>query len=275
MCADVLRRLREFVPLQNAECAPLDLAEGNRVGNAAVKEHVQYLADALNAFVALLLKGKNLLLHTLLGGGIHFANLVDQGVDQIVVDLPVTLPKEAQQIEACHAGGQLLQLLHGVVIDERGIVGKTVVRDPQFRNQRFRRIVQNCQGAAPRDFTLGLTQREVLGIAFQRRDDRISQLLAWVTNNTNVLRLRKRVRPEGVTQLALRRRLQAVRAKGDQMNAAQLREELDKASQLVAEQSEWINTLEDGNTELESELSDIKEKLGDEREGLKNQNYVI
>src|ERR1039457_522414 len=170
MCADVLRCLHEFLTLQDAECEPLDLAKGNRVGNTAVKEHVQYLADALNAFVALLLKGKNLLLHTLLGGGIHFANLVDQGVDQIVVDLPVTLPKEAQQIEACHAGGQLLQLLHGVVIDERGIVGKTVVRDPQFRNQRFRRIVQNCQGAAPRDFTLGLTQREVLGIAFQRRD---------------------------------------------------------------------------------------------------------
>jgi len=54
------------------------------------------------------------------------------------------MPKEAQQIEVRHAGGQLLQLLHDVVIDERGIVGKTVVRDPQFRNQRFRRIVQNC-----------------------------------------------------------------------------------------------------------------------------------
>lgn len=104
---------------------------------------------------------------------------------------------------------------------------------------------------------------------------RISQILAWVTNNTNVLRLRKRVRPEGVTQLALRRRLQAVRARGDQMDAAQLREELDKASRLVAEQSEWINTLEDGNTELETELSATKERLDDEREILKNQNFVI
>jgi hypothetical protein len=105
--------------------------------------------------------------------------------------------------------------------------------------------------------------------------DRISQVLAWVTNNTNVLRLRKRVRPEGVTQLALRRRLQAVRARGVQMDAAQLREELDKASRLVAEQSEWINTLEDGNTELETELSATKERLDDERENLKNQNFVI
>jgi hypothetical protein len=105
--------------------------------------------------------------------------------------------------------------------------------------------------------------------------DRISQVLAWVTNNTNVSRLRKRVRPEGVTQLALRRRLQTVRARGEQMDVAQLREELDKASRLAAEQSEWINTLEDGNTELEAELSDTKERLGDERENLKNQNFVI
>jgi hypothetical protein len=105
--------------------------------------------------------------------------------------------------------------------------------------------------------------------------DRISQLLAWVTNNTNVSRLRKRVRPEGVTQLALRRRLQAVRARGTQMDASQLREELDKASRLVAEQSEWINTLEDGNAELEAELSDTKERLDDERESIKSQNYTI
>ena len=105
--------------------------------------------------------------------------------------------------------------------------------------------------------------------------DRISQLLAWVTNNTNVLRLRKRIRPEGVTQLALRRRLEAVRARGNQMDASQLRGELDEASRLVADQVEWINALEDSNNELESELSDAKEKLEDERENLRNQNFVI
>ena len=105
--------------------------------------------------------------------------------------------------------------------------------------------------------------------------DRITQVLAWVTNNTNLSRLRKHVRPEGVMQLALRRRLQTVRAKGEQMDAVQLREEMDKASRLLAEQAEWINTLEDGNSALESELTDTKAKLGDERENLKAQNYVI
>jgi hypothetical protein len=107
------------------------------------------------------------------------------------------------------------------------------------------------------------------------QNERISQVLAWVTNNTNVSRQRKRIRPEGVTQLALRRRLQAVRARGDQMDAAQLREELDKASRVLAEQAEWVSTLEDDNSALESELSDTKVRLADERESLRNQNFVI
>jgi hypothetical protein len=105
--------------------------------------------------------------------------------------------------------------------------------------------------------------------------ERISQILAWVTNNTNVLRLRKRVRPEGVMQLALRRRLQAVRERSDQMDASQLREEMDKASRLLAEQAEWIGALEEGNTGLESQLSDTKAELADERESLKKQNFVV
>ena len=109
----------------------------------------------------------------------------------------------------------------------------------------------------------------------ETQHERISQLLAWVTNNTNVLRLRKRIRPEGVAQLALRRRLQAVRARGDQMDAAQLREELDKASGLVAEQTEWVSTLENDNTEIELELSDTKARLEHEREDFRTQNFVI
>jgi hypothetical protein len=105
--------------------------------------------------------------------------------------------------------------------------------------------------------------------------DRISQMLAWVTNSTNVLRLRKRIRPEGVMQLALRRRLQTVRERGAEMDASQLREEMDKASRLLAEQAEWITTLEDGNAAVESELSDTKARLADEMENLKKQNFVI
>ena len=105
--------------------------------------------------------------------------------------------------------------------------------------------------------------------------ERISQVLAWVTNNTNIPRLRKHVRPEGVMQLALRRRLQTVRARGEQLDASQLREEMEKASRLSAEQAEWISTLEDGNSELESDITDAKARLEDALEDLKNRNFVI
>jgi hypothetical protein len=76
-------------------------------------------------------------------------------------------------------------------------------------------------------------------------------------------------------QLALRRRLQTVRARGAQMDAAQLRDELEKASKLVTEQAEWISTLEDDNALFQSDLSDTRAKLADEQDNFKKQNFVI
>lgn len=53
-------------------------------------------------------------------------------MNQIVVELLVAVPNEAEHIEIYHPRGELLQLLDGVVIDERGVVANTIVRDPQF-----------------------------------------------------------------------------------------------------------------------------------------------
>lgn len=108
-----------------------------------------------------------------------------------------------------------------------------------------------------------------------KQNERISQLLAWVTNNTNVLRLRKRVRPEGVTQLALRRRLQALHAERADMDAARLREEIGKFSRLVEDQTTWISIVQDENTELETKLAEANVTLEEERKRLNKQNYVI
>ena len=58
---------------------------------------------------------------------------------------------------------------------------------------------------------------------------RLSWILAWVTVNTNIPRLRMHVRPEGVRQLSIRRRMEKMRATRDQMNIAQLRHELDES----------------------------------------------
>lgn len=104
---------------------------------------------------------------------------------------------------------------------------------------------------------------------------RISQLLAWVTNNTNVPLIRKRIRPEGVMQLALRRRLQTVRAKSDRMDADQLRNELERASHAAEEQAEWIRVLEDENSRLESDDSEIRNELDDSRREIARKRFEI
>ncbi len=97
--------------------------------------------------------------------------------------------------------------------------------------------------------------------------ERVTQLLAWVTNHTNTRRQRDRIRPEGVVQLALRRRLQAIRVRGDQLAASQVQEELGKIL-------EWTTTLEEDNNQIASELSAITEDLNEARDEIREQRYA-
>lgn len=104
---------------------------------------------------------------------------------------------------------------------------------------------------------------------------RVSQVLAWVTSNTNIPRLKEHIRPEGVVQLALRRRLQMARARSDQMDAFQLRLELEKASHLAEEQAAWILALEEDNDRLEADISEAKNKLDDAKENITKKTCTI
>ena len=101
---------------------------------------------------------------------------------------------------------------------------------------------------------------------------RISQVLTWVTANTNIPRLRMHVRPEGVMQLSMRRRMEKVRATSAQMNEAQLRQALDKASKHADEQERFFT---DVNVDLEAELSRCKEDLEKAQEDLRKKNYHL
>jgi hypothetical protein len=83
---------------------------------------------------------------------------------------------------------------------------------------------------------------------------RISQVLAWVTSNTNLRRLRDHVRPEGVAQLSLRRRMDQMREKSAQMDVAQLRQALDEASKQTASQEAYFNELVEENAGVEADL---------------------
>jgi hypothetical protein len=105
--------------------------------------------------------------------------------------------------------------------------------------------------------------------------DRLSHLLAWVTNNTNIPRLRRHIRPEGVMQLALRRRMQIARAKSGQMDAAQLRLELEQGSLQAVEQQKYFDELVAENTEIEADRSELKSRLEDADEELVKKDYTI
>ena len=105
--------------------------------------------------------------------------------------------------------------------------------------------------------------------------ERISHMLAWVTSSTNIFHLRRRIAPEGVLELALRRRLQSVRDRSGALNASQLKDEIDKVTRLATEQADWIKALEEENTRLEGELSDSKELLAEERDEARKQNFLV
>ncbi len=104
---------------------------------------------------------------------------------------------------------------------------------------------------------------------------RISRLLAWVTNHTNVRLQRKCIRPEGVMQLAVRRRLQVVRERSDQMNAGQLRQELEQAYQRLGEQENIFNELTEENSLNENTNLELKEQLQDKMDEVSKKEYEI
>jgi seryl-tRNA synthetase len=105
--------------------------------------------------------------------------------------------------------------------------------------------------------------------------ERISQLLAWVTNNTNIPRLRKHVRPEGVRQLALRRRIQTARARSGQMDAAQMRLELEEASRQSAEQGKYFDELVEENSQLKDDVLELEAKLEDTKDELATKQFYV
>ncbi len=91
-----------------------------------------------------------------------------------------------------------------------------------------------------------------------KQHDRRSELLAWVTTKTNLLRVRQRIRPEGVEQMALQRRLAAMRARASKLDDSALREEFNALQTLAEEQSEQISEFEAERRALESQIEEAQ-----------------
>ena len=89
---------------------------------------------------------------------------------------------------------------------------------------------------------------------------RISQVLAWVTNNTSIPRLCGQIPPEGVTQLSLRRRMQTAGARSSQMDAAQLRQVLEQAAKQEAEQAKSLDEVWNECIQPEGRVSTLSDE---------------
>jgi len=105
--------------------------------------------------------------------------------------------------------------------------------------------------------------------------DRISQILAWVTHNTNIPRLRKRIRPEGVMSLALRQTLKEARERSEKLDESGLRDEVERLAQAAQEQNEWVALLEETNNNLENEMQQLRLDLDERNEELSIERNTV
>ncbi|HTV02847.1 MAG TPA: hypothetical protein VMF13_20025, partial [Luteitalea sp.] len=102
---------------------------------------------------------------------------------------------------------------------------------------------------------------------------RISQVLAWVTAGTNLSRLRKHIRPEGVIQLATVRRMQRTRDRSAHMDVAQLRQELVEVTRQAEENNDFFNELVGENARLEESTDLLKQQLAEARDEIRAKDY--
>ena len=105
--------------------------------------------------------------------------------------------------------------------------------------------------------------------------DRVSHILATVTSHTNVPRLRKRIRPESVAQISLRRHMQELHARATEMGTAAFLRQLKKLTVEVQKGDELITDLDSYSDDLEAEKDLLSASLEEVREALGKKEYAI
>jgi hypothetical protein len=106
-------------------------------------------------------------------------------------------------------------------------------------------------------------------------DQRISRVLAWVTTRTNLPRLHRHIRPDGVVQLAMRRRILATRNESAQMDVAQLRGALEEATKQLQANYEEYAKLVDKNGELDGEVAGARNEAEEAKDEARKKDFVI
>lgn len=107
--------------------------------------------------------------------------------------------------------------------------------------------------------------------------DRVSWLLAWVTNDTNIVQRKNRIRHEDVKQTAFRRRLEieATHRLTSEMKNAELRSELSKARKRDTEHNAFFDELVSENSQLEAYNSELIQQLKDANDVIDEKDFFI
>ena len=111
--------------------------------------------------------------------------------------------------------------------------------------------------------------------AWGNHDDRYSRVLTIVAHNTNIPRLRLRIRPDGVTRLANRREMEEAVAQSEAMSANELRKLLIRNAEMAKENDEFVSEFEPMNRRLNDDLNDVKAELRDTKNRLRKTQYDL
>ena len=105
--------------------------------------------------------------------------------------------------------------------------------------------------------------------------EQLSRLLAMVTANTNIPRLRKRISPEGVAQIAMRRYLQNLHHRAAETTASNYQAQLEELTEDVKDGEVFIADLDSYSDDLKEENENLESSLEEVHSALSQKEYEI
>jgi len=95
---------------------------------------------------------------------------VNEGLDEVVVDLPVTMRSKAQQIKACCRNGHSLQLVDGIELDQRGIILHALVGEAGRWQEALTERAQGLKELPALHLLTQLAVAEILRLMLEQAD---------------------------------------------------------------------------------------------------------
>lgn len=106
-------------------------------------------------------------------------------------------------------------------------------------------------------------------------EGRLSRILAWVTHNMNIPRLRRRIRADGVTRLAIRQQMAATVSRIEMLSVEELRSQLRKNEEMAREHDEWLETFDQENAQMKEQVAELLASNAEKDDDLRRKRFEI